>query len=409
MDRLPPLTKNAKLLLTVAVGIGLAGRLIFSLVYWVDKPMTVDQSEYLMLAENAIDGVGLVYNDGENRLMRSPGYPVFLAGVLALWRSIIAVKIAQSVMGALSVLLIAALAYRLAGGRAAIVAAFVAALYPPLVWTSAYVLSETLFTFLTLTVSLVVWWNLDALRRARSSLGSGPTVLRFLAAGALTGVCVLTRPEFLLFLGLVGFSLIAAKRWTAALAMVVGTAIIVAPWTAHNYLSYQELVLVSSRGGPNFWLGNSALAPGDGGAGATPELSREYNVILRANENLSPTELEQLFYREAFAWIRNNPREWIVLEAKKFFYFWVPVGPSYSSHSTLYWVGQATSYLALLPFALRGFWRVVRQREQPIVLWVLAGVTLLTSVIFFPLPRYRIPMFDPVMIVCASVLIKNDQ
>ena len=409
MDRLPPLTQNAKLLLTLAVGIGLAVRLTFSLVYWVDKPLTVDQSEYLILAENAIDGVGLAYSDGGNRLMRSPGYPVFLAGVLAVWHSITAVKITQSVIGALSVLLVAALAYRLAGRRCAIVAAFVTALYPPLVWTSAYILSETLFTLLALTASLAVWWNLDALHRTGSSTANVTIMLRFLAAGALLGLSVLTRPEFLLFLGLVCFALIAAQRRTAALAMVVGTAIIVAPWTAHNYLSSREVVLVSARGGPNFWLGNSASAPGDGGAGATPELSRDYDAILRANADLSPTELERLFYHEAFAWIRDNPREWIVLEAKKFFYFWVPIGPSYSSHSTLYWVGHAASYLTLLPFALGGFWRVVRQREQPVVLWALAGATLLTSVIFFPLPRYRIPTFDPVMIVCASVLMKNDR
>lgn len=95
--------------------------------------------------------------------------------------------------------------------------------------------------------------------------------------------------------------------------------------------------------------------------------------------------MERLFYREAFAWIRDNPREWIVLEAKKFFYFWVPIGPSYSSHSTLYWVGHAASYLTLLPFALGGFWRVVRQREQPVVLWALAGATLLTKRHLLPL------------------------
>ena len=358
-----------------------------------------------MLAENFVDGKGLVYGDGESRLMRSPGYPIFLAGVLSVWRSIKAVKIAQSILGALAILLVAALAHRLAGRGPAMVAAFVTALYPPLVWTSAYVLSETLYTVLTLTAAYVLWRNLDWVQRSKA--GGAAMIARFLAAGAFVGLAVLTRPEILLFVGLVSLVLVVDRRWTAAIAMLVGTAIVVAPWTAHNYLEYGEVILVSSRGGPNFWLGNSELAPGDGGAGATPELKRGYDAIICEHADLSPSDLEQLFYREAFTWMREHPVDWLVLLVKKNFYFWVPVGPSFSSHSHLYWIGHAASYLSLLPFAVAGFWRVVRRPSQPVVLWALAAATLLTSLIFFPLPRYRIPIFDPVMIVCASALLRH--
>ena len=110
---LPPrLTQKTTSLLVLAVGLGLAARLTFSLVYWVDRPLTVDQTEYLMLAESFVDGQGLVYQDDESRLMRSAGYPVFIAAVFTVWRSITAVKIAQSLLGALTVLLVAALAHR---------------------------------------------------------------------------------------------------------------------------------------------------------------------------------------------------------------------------------------------------------------------------------------------------------
>ena len=401
------LTRKTTSLLVLAVGLGLAARLAFSLVYWVDRPLTVDQTEYLMLAENFVDGRGLVYGDRESRLIRSPGYPVFIAAVFAVWRSLTAVRIAQSVLGALSILLVAALAHRLAGTRSAIAAAFITALYPPLIWTSAYVLSEPLYTFLTLTAAYVTWWNLESVQR--TDMKVVPTSGRFLAAGALVGLAVLTRPEILLFVGLVTLTMVAARRWTAAAAMLVGTALVVAPWTAHNYLEHGEVILVSARGGPNFWLGNSELAPGDGGAGATPDLRRGYDTIINENVDLSPSNLERLFYREAVTWMRDHPLDWLALVFKKFFYFWVPVGPSYSSRSTLYWIGHAASYLCLLPFAVIGFWRVARRPPQPVVLWALAGATLLTSLIFFPLPRYRIPVFDPVMIVCACALLRNDR
>ena len=289
------------------------------------------------------------------------------------------------------------------------------ALYPPLVWTSAYVLSEALYTLLTLTAAYVIWCSIDSLRDSphdsprRSDRGVAATSGQFLAAGALVGLAVLTRPEILLFVGLVTLMLVASRRWTAAVTMLVGAALVVAPWTVHNYFEHGEVILVSSRGGPNFWLGNSELAPGDGGAGATPELRRRYDSIIRENGDLSPSNLERLFYREAATWIADHPLAWLVLVAKKFFYFWIPVGPSYSSHSTLYWIGHAVSYLSLLPFAVAGFWRVTRRPPQPIVLWALAGATVLTSLIFFPLPRYRIPIFDPVMIVCACALLRHDR
>ena len=403
----PSLTRTTTAIFVLAVCFGLAVRLMFSLGYWVDRPLTVDQTEYLMLAENFVDGNGLVYGDGESRLMRSPGYPIFLAGIFSVWRSITAVKIVQSILGTLAILLVAALANRLAGARSAMVAAVVTALYPPLIWASAYVLSETLYTVLTLGAAFALWTNLDWVQRA--NVGRTATSARFLAVGAFTGLAVLTRPEILLFVALMAFMLLVSRYWIATVAMLAGTAIVVAPWTAHNYLEYGEVILVSSRGGPNFWLGNSELAPGDGGAGATPELKRGYDTIIREHADLSPSDLERLFYREAVTWMREHPLDWIVLLAKKCFYFWVPVGPSFSSHSRLYWIGHAASYLSLLPFAVAGFWRVVRQPSQPVVLWALAAATLLTSLIFFPLPRYRIPIFDPVMIVCASALLRHDR
>ena len=395
-------------LLACAVALALALRLTFALVYWVDKPLTVDQTEYLMLADNLASGAGLVYDEGERRLMRSPGYPLLLAAVFSLGGRTEAVKVVQSALGTLSVLLVAALAYRVSGTRAALTAAFTTAIYPPLVWMPAYMLSESLYMVLTWTVALMLWSNLDAVRVGGLSRRGRSLNWRFLAAGAVGGLAVLTRPEMLIFEGLVILVLAAARRWVAAVALVLGTVVVVAPWTTYTSMTSGELVLVSSRGGPNFWLGNSALAPGDGGAGATPDLKREYNAIRRANPELSPSELEGLYYTEALTFIRENPLDWLALEARKLFYFWVPIGPSYSSHSVLYWVGHAASYLLLLPFALAGFLRLRRRSQQPVVLWALAGATVATSLIFFPLPRYRIPIFDAVLIVCASSLASDE-
>jgi hypothetical protein len=128
-----------------------------------------------------------------------------------------------------------------------------------------------------------------------------------------------------------------------------------------------------------------------------------YKEIIETHADISPEELERVFYGEGLAFVRDQPLAWAANQARKIFYFWVPIGPSYRGHSRLYWIAQAASYLLLLPFALAGFAQIVRRRPQPVVMWLLATTTLLTCFIFFPLPRYRIPVFDPMLIVCAAV------
>ena len=132
--------------IAAAALVGFALRLAFGLVYWTHQPLTRDEREYLSLARSLAAGRGYVY-DSEvlggpvEPFGRAPGYPVFLA-LVGGGRDVVSavptsVKVAQSVVGAMGVLLVAALAGRLAGPRAAIAGAAIAAVYPPLVWQAA--------------------------------------------------------------------------------------------------------------------------------------------------------------------------------------------------------------------------------------------------------------------------------
>ena len=164
--------------------LALGARLTFALGYWVDKPLTLDEQEYLTLGKNLAAGRGLVYEaDGREHFGRAPGYPAFLAVVFALGGGTKAYKVAQSLIGALTVLAIAVLARLAAGPRAEVLAAFMAALYPPLVWIAAYPLSEALFSALELASGLLLW---IALRRERTSRNSAYAV-----AGVVAGLAAL--------------------------------------------------------------------------------------------------------------------------------------------------------------------------------------------------------------------------
>jgi hypothetical protein len=151
-----------------------------------------------------------------------------------------------------------------------------------------------------------------------------------------------------------------------------------------------------------FWTGNNRLARGEGDLAANLEMKRAALEIERAAGNATPEALEGIFYRAALDDIRSDPVRWIDLLARKAFYTVVPVGPSYTLHSTRFVVASVASYLLVLPFAVVGAWRARGCTTPPVALWLLAAASVMVCLVFFPQERFRIPVIDPVLIVYAA-------
>lgn len=390
--------------LFAAAALGVVLRLAFSLGYWTGQPLTRDEREYLSLARSLASGNGFVYDrdvatGGVDPFGRAPGYPAFLAmagGGGAPTESVpTPVKVAQSLAGGLGVVLVGLLANRLAGATAGRMAALAAACYPPLVWIAGYAYSEALAWPIGLAAVAIF---------DRAARGSGDTARNgaMLAAGAAAGVAVLIRPALLLFLAMAAIWLLTRRSWQRAAVFVVAAALVIGPWTIRNYRHYQRLVLVASEGGVTFWTGNHPLAIGDGDFAANPQLRRESLALRARHPELSEEQMEPVYYQEAFAWIAAHPLQWLALEGRKIFYLVVPVGPSYRLHSLRYYAASVLSYALVLPAALVGFWRIGARRGRTPGLWLLAASAVLACLIFFPQERFRIPVIDPVLIVCAS-------
>jgi hypothetical protein len=399
--------------LAIAVLLGLVLRLMFGLAYWVDKPLTLDEQEYLLLAHNVARGRGFSYASPSSGVVegrhvgRAPMYPLWLAGIGLAWpgSAILAdrlprsvpteVKAAQAGLGVGIVWLVWWWGRRLAGDRAGIIAAFAAACYPPLVVLASYALSENLYAALALLAARSV-------DRAYASRSRRWSPLAGLAGGLLIGLSVLTRPAMLAFLALVAPWLLLRRRPWMLVAVLAGASVAVAPWTVRNVAEHGRFVLVASEGGVTFWTGNNRLASGEGDLAANLEMKRAALEIERAAAGASPEELEGIFYRAAFNDIRTDPARWLGLLVKKTFYTVVPVGPSYALHSTRYVIASVVPYLALLPFAARGAWLMRGRTPRPVALWLLALASWLVCVAFFPQERFRIPVIDPVLIVYAA-------
>ena len=398
---------TARRLMVAAAIAGCALRLAFGLIYWNDKPLTHDEHEYLALAANVAAGRGLVYDEAigtasGQQFGRAPGYPLFLAAIGAGsddgHGTPLRVKIAQSVLGAAAVWLIGLIARRAGGDRSGVVAAWLAAIYPPLVSLPSYVLSETLYSTMALAGVLV-------LQQAASSRGGErAAALRAAIAGLLCGAAALVRPAMLFYLPLAVLWLAASRRFWLALALAGAAMLAIVPWTVRNLRVYDRFVLVASEGGVTFWTGNHPLAIGEGDLAANPPIKQAELEFRRAHPGSTPESLEPLYYADALAQIRAHPLWWLSLIARKGYYLVVPAGPSYALHSARYRVASTVPYLLLLPFAVGGTRRQARGIEPPTALFVLAASAALTCLIFFPQERFRIPVIDPMLIVCASGL-----
>jgi 4-amino-4-deoxy-L-arabinose transferase-like glycosyltransferase len=399
---------RARCLIRAAAAAALALRLAFGFFYWVDKPLTHDEHEYLALARGVASGLGFVYDDAHEsgtaqRFGRAPGYPLFLAALDA-GRPVPdatpgRVKVAQSLVGALTVWLIGLMALYAAGPRAGVWAAGLAAAYPPLVSMPSYALSETLYSALALATAFALQLAVDR-SRARTLA---------LLGGALAGAAALVRPAMLLYLPLAVAWLLFRRRPVLAVALTLAAIAVITPWTLRNTRVHGRVVLIASEGGVTFWTGNHPLAQGEGDLAANPDLKEAELAFRRAHPGDSPEALEPLYYREAFGWIAAHPLDWAALEARKVFYSVVPAGPSYAVHSLRYRVASVAPYLLVLPFAVAGAGRLWHSPRRPVSLLLLAASSILVGLVFFPQERFRMPVIDPVLIVSAAALAGRPQ
>ncbi len=249
---------RANVALAVCAGLGL--RLFFVLTFPATN--SGDAPFYIELAWNWLkNGVyGLLI---DNRLtpvdMRVPGYPAFLAGVFAFaGKSQRAAMVTQVFVDLGTCLLITLIAVLLARPesrrRVAIAALWLAVLCPFTANYTAAILTETLVTFLTAILLLMLLETDVAGAGPIIAVSSGKAAPWFFA-GIIAGFGTLVRPETPLVLAAAGLVL-AAKWWRprdwaklarAGLLMALGLALPLAPWAARNWRTLHETQFLAPR------------------------------------------------------------------------------------------------------------------------------------------------------------------
>ena len=200
-----------------------------------------DSASYALPALDLVQGVGVGFDP---ELKRPPLYPLFLA--VSFWilgEDLGAPLLLQHLLGVLGVALTYALARRLWGRPAAVLAGLMGALSGGLLFIEHSIMAEALFALLLVATLLA----------ATSVRGARP-VRWALASGVLLGLATLTRPGALVLAPLLAPLLAWLAAATLRRRMLVGAALLVGclgtvlPWMVRNQVVHGAFTVAGGTG-----------------------------------------------------------------------------------------------------------------------------------------------------------------
>lgn len=382
---------------------------------WQGRAPVYDAQGYASIAANLERGEGFTLgpNATQPATNYSPGLPLFVRGVYAVAGGIHerTARLVLALVGALSVLFAYLIGRRLSGPLAGLVGAGAVAIYPALLEYQGMLMSEPLAASLLSGAVLAMLWA-DA---------SGTR--RWFVPGLLLGALALTRPEYLAISFPIAVVIFARHGWDGwraglvqALVMLVGLAVVVAPWSVRNEVALGRFVPISTGGGQVLFSGSYMPSGGDPervGAEVLerhPELRRELPANPRLEQILaalakqrypkleSDAALARMGREQLWDDVNEHPAEYAGFVAAKISRIWLH-GPRdvmrEPAWEVLHWLLVALGLLGLGALAWQRRW-------EALLLGVVLVAVTATGALLVASPR-RALVTVPVVAALAGV------
>ena len=350
-----------------------------------------DQIDYEWFAYRLSAGGGFTDATGAPTASRPPGTSLTLLPIYVLaGRSFLLGRLWFCLLSAATCLAAAWVARQCFGRPAAVLAAAWLAVYPGHFYYPMHFVSEVPYAlWITLACGFAV--------RALDGAAMAPNV----AAGAMWGLAVLTRPQALFVLPVAWLFVSASRaRWNRyARCLVIQTAVTLAvllPWAARNAVQLGTPTL-TTVGGHTFWGAHNEIVLG------TPELRGSWvrtSDLVDGRHPLNGSEVE----RETAAWrygvqfVRSN---WTAMPVLALMKMWRLVSPFEStSNRAVLWT-FAIAWLLTAPWVLTGLTIVGRDRASAAILMLPVLATVVSSVVFYGSIRFRDSTL-PLLLVFAA-------
>jgi 4-amino-4-deoxy-L-arabinose transferase-like glycosyltransferase len=346
-----------------------------------------DQSEYLQLGRNLLAGELKFFDRRFGQdvyAYRTPGYPLFIA---ACGGNVRAVRIAQALLDTSVVLAIYLIAREILAVRPSLFAAGVVAINPYLIYFSALILSETLFT-------AMLAWGMCLLvkRRRRALVGLVILALSTLVRPSALGLVVLLAGGAVWGRGMKTVSAHAALAALLVLACLF-------PWAYRNahHSQLRSWIWTTTNAGITTYDGFNDAATG--GSNQKPFLEQLKNLLAHTDEVYRDEYLSQ----QAHEWIRAHPDRVIELAFIKIARTWSPIPLSTEYGRKRMYVLAGLLYS--VPFDLLlviGLWKGVLPKAVKVFLLLPAIYFTGIHALSVGSLRYRIPCEPPMAVIVGS-------
>ncbi len=374
-----------------------------------DSPV-VDAMRYDVLAKSL---ARLGQWQENTAFFQPPAYPYFLAAIYKVFgESYTTVRIVQSVIGSASCAFVCLIGNKVAMGKTGLLAGLICSVYGPLIY----------FDLDLLPPVLIIFWSLVSILLLLKAFETKSRFFYF-CSGLSLGVSIITWPIVGLFAvsTVVVMFVSSLNKIRQILPVVIlfmaGVILPVLPVTATN-ISKGEMVLISTNGGINYFLGNNenwqdtvAVRPGYHWEKIVTEPERRFG-----SEKSREVGDSRLFFKMSADYISTKPGAYLRGQLLKLYH--LIYGHELMRNTDLYFFKQYSTLLdglifknrvmkfpygLLLPLALIGIFCTFAERKpgQGLLLVFLASLSM-GLILFFVTSRYRVVLV-PVLAVFAAI------
>lgn len=190
------------------------------------------------------EGYGFSNLDGTPTAYVAPGYSFMISIIYSLFGiSIDYIRISHAFLDSITAILIYHISLTLfRAKKVAYLSSFFYIIFPPFIYQSGLLITETLFTFLIVLYFLITFVTLTKYKKSLSM---------FFVCGAALGLASMVRPNAIILISVFFIPIIFRNigyfiSHKQLIFLILGLSFIVGPWILRNYLLFDQFIPISS-------------------------------------------------------------------------------------------------------------------------------------------------------------------
>ena len=342
----------------------------------------------------------------------TPLYPLILAADFKLFGAYTALSAwvilaFDSLLNALMVRTTWEIAARCFNRKVAVWSAWIWALYPAAMQFAVKWVWEISLTAFLFSWILVLALRMRNIGGAPEEAANAASARRWAVFGLLWGLITLSSASIAIFLPFCGVWILKGAgslrrqipRVALGAVLCVGCLV---PWMVRNALVFHRFIPMRTNFGAEFSMGNNPNLEGTV-IGSPVALAYEEALLDRVGE----VQYSKMRGREAMEWIRRNPKAFLALSVRRFYYFWadVPHATIRGKEWTEYARGLNFQFASIV--GVLGLMLALRRRVPAAVLFAMAFAVIPFVYYFvFVQARFRHPL-EPLITILGVYLFQS--